>query len=419
MHMNQRFHDFLSRAGTFCSWSIFGILTGIVVGGIASVFDLALVWGNSFRASHPNILFGLPLAGLAISWLYYHLGQEGDQGTNLVIDSIRKKEGVPWYVAIRIFIATFLTQLFGGSAGREGAALQMGGSIASTIAQVFRKWKLDRNTVIMTGMAGTFSALFGTPLAATIFALEMVNVGEIYYFALVPCCFAAVVGKMVAHTMGVESERFFLPHVPDMTPYHMLISILLAVCCTVISVAFCVIMKKAHAFFHKPSWNHYASVFTAGCILVVLNLAVGSTDYMGAGMDIIVNAVKGHANPEAFILKIIFTAITLGSCYKGGEIVPSFFIGSTFGCLFGQVVGFTPEVCAALGMVSVFCGVTNCPIASLLIAAELFGFEGIYYFLVCISVSYMLSGYHSLYSSQTILHDKFKPVLTEDDENDT
>ena len=188
--MNQQFHDFLSRAGTFFSWSLFGILTGIVVGGIASVFDLALVWGNSFRASHPNILFGLPLAGLAISWLYYHLGQEGDQGTNLVIDSIRKKEGVPWYVAIRIFIATFLTQLFGGSAGREGAALQMGGSIASTIAQVFNKWKLDRNTVIMTGMAGTFSALFGTPLAATIFALEMVNVGEIYYFALVPCCCA-------------------------------------------------------------------------------------------------------------------------------------------------------------------------------------------------------------------------------------
>lgn len=417
--MNQQLHDFLSRAGTFFSWSLFGILTGIVVGGIASVFDLALVWGNSFRASHPNILFGLPLAGLAISWLYYHLGQEGDQGTNLVIDSIRKKEGVPWYVAIRIFIATFLTQLFGGSAGREGAALQMGGSIASTIAQVFNKWKLDRNTVIMTGMAGTFSALFGTPLAATIFALEMVNVGEIYYFALVPCCFAAVVGKMVAHAMGVEVERFSFPHVPEMTPYHMLMAILLAVCCTMISVVFCITMKKAHEFFHKPSWNHYASVFTAGCILVILNLAVGSTDYMGAGMNIIVNAVNGHANPEAFVLKIIFTAITLGSCYKGGEIVPSFFIGSTFGCLFGQVVGFPPQVCAALGMVSVFCGVTNCPIASLLIAAELFGFEGIYYFLVCISVSYMLSGYHSLYSSQTILHDKFKPFLTEDDEDDT
>lgn len=398
---------YFTRLGAFMRWSVFGVLTGLVAGGFAAIFALALSWATNYRTAHPMILFGLPLAGLAISGLYYHLGKKGDQGTNLVIESVRKKEDVPWYVAIRIFAATFLTHLFGGSAGREGAALQMGGSISSTIAQVLYTWKLDRTTVIMTGMAASFSALFGTPLAATVFAMEMVNVGEIYYSALVPCSFAAVVGMMVAKLMGVEPEGFDLPFVPELTPYNLIMVILLAALCAVVSVTFCVAMKRSHKFFHEPFWNHYAAVFTAGCILVILNLLVHTTDYMGAGMGVIANAIKGNVRPEAFLLKIIFTAITLGSCYKGGEIVPSFYIGATFGCLFGQIAGFSPSICAALGMVSVFCGVTNCPISSILIAAELFGFEGIYYFLICISVSYMLSGNYSLYSSQKIVYNKY------------
>ncbi|MGX8715574.1 MAG: chloride channel protein [Lachnospiraceae bacterium] len=398
---------YFTRLGAFMRWSAFGILTGLVAGGFASIFALALGWATGYRTAHPQILYGLPLAGLAISGLYYHLGKKGDQGTNLVIESVRKKEDVPWYVAIRIFVSTFLTHLFGGSAGREGAALQMGGSISSTIAQVLYTWKLDQTTVIMTGMAASFSALFGTPLAATVFAMEMVNVGEIYYSALVPCSFAAVVGMMTARLMGVEPEGFDLPFVPELSPYNLIMVILLAALCAVVSVSFCVAMKKSHKFFHEPFWNHYAAVFTAGCILVILNLIVHSTDYMGAGMNVISNAIRGNVRPEAFLLKIIFTAITLGSCYKGGEIVPSFYIGATFGCLFGQIAGFSPSICAALGMVSVFCGVTNCPISSILIAAELFGFEGIYYFLICISVSYMLSGYYSLYSSQKIVYNKY------------
>ncbi|MBQ4045390.1 MAG: chloride channel protein [Lachnospiraceae bacterium] len=405
--MKDKLDYYFTRLGAFMRWSAFGILTGLVAGGFASIFALALGWATGYRTAHPQILYGLPLAGLAISGLYYHLGKKGDQGTNLVIESVRKKEDVPWYVAIRIFVSTFLTHLFGGSAGREGAALQMGGSISSTIAQVLYTWKLDQTTVIMTGMAASFSALFGTPLAATVFAMEMVNVGEIYYSALVPCSFAAVVGMMTARLMGVEPEGFDLPFVPELSPYNLIMVILLAALCAVVSVSFCVAMKKSHKFFHEPFWNHYAAVFTAGCILVILNLIVHSTDYMGAGMNVISNAIRGNVRPEAFLLKIIFTAITLGSCYKGGEIVPSFYIGATFGCLFGQIAGFSPSICAALGMVSVFCGVTNCPISSILIAAELFGFEGIYYFLICISVSYMLSGYYSLYSSQKIVYNKY------------
>ncbi len=400
-----KMHYYLDRIQAFLAWSVFGIISGLVVGAVASLFAHTLTWAAEFRGSHPQILFGLPLAGIAISFLYYHLGQKGDQGTNLVIESVRQKKEVPWYVWIRIFIATFLTHLFGGSAGREGAALQMGGSLSSILARLFPARKLDRNIVVMTGMAAAFSALFGTPLAAAVFAVEMITVGEICYSAVVPCSFAAVVGMMTARFFGVEAEVFEIPSVPDLEPHHLLIAILLAICCALISVGFCVAMKKSHQFFHKPFWNHYAAVFTAGCILVVLNLLVRTTDYMGTGMHVIENAIRGTVRPEAFLLKILFTCITLGSCYKGGEIVPAFFVGATFGCLFGQIIHFAPGLCAALGMVSVFCGVTNCPIASLMIAAELFGFSGIYYFLICISVSYALSGFYSLYSSQKFISD--------------
>ena len=346
--MNLQINYLSSSVRAFLRWSIFGIITGLIAGGIASVFDLALVWANTCRRLHPQIIFGLPLAGLAISWLYYHLGEKGDRGTNLVIESIRNKEYIPWYVGIRIFFATFMTHLFGGSAGREGAALQLGGSISSTIARVLHNWKLDRNAVIMTGMAASFSALFGTPLAATVFALEMVNVGEIYYAALVPCSFAAVVGLMTARLLGVEAEHFAMPYVPDLTPYNLIMAVLLAACCTLVGIIFCMILKKSHTFFHAPFFNHYAAVFTAGCLLVLLNLAVHSTDYMGAGMHVIAAATGGHARPEAFLFKIIFTAITLGSCYKGGEIVPSFLSVQHSAVLLANWSAFILPVCSHL-----------------------------------------------------------------------
>ncbi len=405
--MSERLDNIMDKLRTFGAESVFGAAVGLVVGIVAAVFALALGWAAAFRTANPGILFGLPLAGLAISFLYYHIGEKGDRGTNLVIESVRKKESVPWYVSIRIFISTLLTHLFGGSAGREGAALQMGGSISSVIAQASGFRHLDKTTVVMTGMSAAFSALFGTPLAATVFALEMVNVGEIYYPALVPCSIAAVVGYMTARMMGVEPEAFEIPAVPELSARHLLVVMVLAAACTLVSIVFCIAMKKSHRFFHAPFWNHYAAVFCAGCLIVALNRIVRTTDYVGTGMHVVESAILGRANPEAFLLKIVFTALTLGSCYKGGEIVPAFYIGATFGCLFGRVIGFAPGMCAAMGMVSVFCGVTNCPISSLLIAAELFGFQGIYYFLICVSISYMLSGYYSLYSSQKILQDKY------------
>ena len=391
----------------FFDWAIFGIIVGLVAGFVASLFGLLLSNLTAYRSAHPMIIVGLPFAGLAISFLYYHLGDKGDKGTNLVLNSIRNEGAVPWYVAIRIFIATALTHLFGGSAGREGAALQLGGSISSTLAKLMRREKKDPQITIMCGMSAAFSALFGTPLAATIFSMEVVNVGHIYYYALVPCSFAAIVGSMVAKAMGCKPELFDLLNVPELTAITFGKILIVGIACGLMSMIFCIVLHKAQHFFHADFWNHYVAVFTAGLIIVVLTGILNTTDYMGTGMHVIERAIEGEVRPEAFILKLLFTALTLGSCYKGGEIVPSFFVGSTMGCLIGQIIGLSPSLCAGVGMIAVFCGVTNCPISSLLIAAELFGFEGIYYFLIAVSVSYMLSGYYSLYSSQNIVYGKY------------
>lgn len=393
---------------TFLDWALFGTLVGLTAGFVASVFGLLLSEITAYRMEHPQLILGLPFAGPAIVFLYYHVGEQGDKGTNLVLRSVREGGAVPWYVALRIFLATAVTHLFGGSAGREGAALQLGGSISSTLAKLLKREKKNPTITVMCGMSAAFSALFGTPLAATIFSMEVVNVGEMYYSALVPCSFAALVGSMVAKGMGVESEIFDMFFVPGLTAVTFVKVLILAAGCAFVSILFCIILHAAHTFFHRPFWNKYASVFTAGVLIVLLTALAGTTDYMGTGMNVIARAIDGNVRPEAFFLKIIFTALTLGSCYKGGEIVPSFFVGATFGCFAGQILGMSPSLCAGVGMVSVFCGVTNCPVSSLLIAAELFGFEGIYYFLIGVVVSYMLSGYYTLYSSQRIIYRKYR-----------
>lgn len=397
-------HKFL----IFLDWAMFGVLVGLVAGFVASVFGILLTELTAFRGEHYEMILGLPFAGLVIVFMYYHFGEAGDKGTNLVLNSVRQQGEVPWYVAIRIFIATALTHLFGGSAGREGAALQLGGSISSTMAKLLRRQDKNPTITVMCGMSAAFSALFGTPLAASVFAMEVVNVGQIYYPALVPCGFAALVGSMVAKAMGVEGEVFHILSIPELTAVSFAKVLILGIGCALVSMLFCIVLHVFHDYFHRPFWNKYLSVFTAGTLIVLLTIVCQTTDYMGTGMGVIARAIEGEARPEAFLLKMLFTGLTLGACYKGGEIVPSFYVGATFGCVAGHLLGLSPSLCAAVGMVSVFCGVTNCPLSSLLIAAELFGFEGIYYFLIGIPVSYMLSGYYSLYSSQKIIFNKYQ-----------
>jgi H+/Cl- antiporter ClcA len=260
----------------------------------------------------------------------------------------------------------------------------------------------------MAGMAAFFAALFGTPLAATVFAIVVISVGAMYHAAFIPCLTASLVAYGVSLLMGVDPTRFTVT-LPELEAGMMVRVAVLAILCALVSVLFCEFLHFAEHQMKKYFPNAWIRVVVGGFAVIALTYLCGTTDYNGAGMEVITAAVEqGTARPEAFLLKLLFTAITLSAGFKGGEVVPSFFVGATFGCVAGPLLGIPAGAAAAIGLVAVFCGATNCPIASIFLAIELFGDGGLLYFALACGISFMLSGYSGLYSSQTILYSKLK-----------
>jgi len=390
-------------------WVVFAILSGLLIGAVGTAFSLSMSWVTATRLAHPWLIYLLPIGGLVIVGCYHLLRDQNDTGTNLVISAIHSGDHLPVRMAPLIFLSTLITHLLGGSAGREGAALQLGGSLGSGLGKVFRLDDKDKHIMIMCGMSASFSALFGTPLAAAVFSMEVVSVGIMHYSALLPCAIAALAAHGVASMAGIAPETFFIAEVPGFSVLSAVKISLLAILCALVSILFCVTLHGAEHLYKRLFKNPFIRVFAGGCIVILLTLLVGSQTYNGAGMDFIERCMEeATVRPEAFLLKILFTAATLCAGFKGGEIVPAFFTGAAFGCLFGNLLGFSPTLCTAVGMISVFCGVTNCPMTSLFISFELFGYTGVPYFLLSVAFSYILSGYFGLYHSQKIVYSKFK-----------
>jgi H+/Cl- antiporter ClcA len=403
-----KFKSALIYVKTFFKWAVIAGCTGLLSGIIGTLFHKSVELATDFRQKNDLIILCLPIGGIVILALYKFFKLTETTGTNEIISSVRTDEKVPPALAPSIFISTVITHLFGGSAGREGAALQLGGSIGSIIGRLFRLDEKDMHIVTLCGMSGVFSALFGTPMAAAFFALEVISVGVIYYAGLVPCILSALVAFRISLYFGVEPIGFSNVTVPDISFFVVLKIVVLAVICAVISILFCLSMKKTKAFMNKVLKNEYLRIFIGGLIVVALTFIIGSRDYNGAGMDIVTNAINGSAKPEAFLLKIIFTAITIGAGYKGGEIVPTFFIGATLGCIAGNLLGIGAGFGAAIGLIALFCSVVNCPVASIILSIEIFGAKGFMLFVIACAVSYMLSGYYGLYSKQKIVYSKLK-----------
>lgn len=394
---------------TLLRWLLVSGLTGVACGLVGAAFYYVVSFVTVARQAHGWLLFCLPLAGLFIVWSYRVLGMENDSGTNQIIASVRSGEKPPLRLALLIFVSTALTHLTGGSAGREGAALQIGGSVAASIGRLLRLGERNMNLIVMCGMSAVFTALFGTPLSATVFSLEVVSVGIVHYSALFPCLLASLVTTGVTRLLGVHPEGYVLMGGPALDWQFMLRTGLLAIACALLSMAFCALMHKTNHLYKKYLPNQYLRVLAGAAILIVLTLLVGSRDYNGAGGDIIEAALAGHAVPYAFLLKMLFTAVTLGAGFRGGEIVPTFFVGATFGCAAAPLLGLDPAFGGAIGMIALFCGVTNCPLASIFLSIELFGSSHVLFFALACALSYLLSGKFSLYSAQKIVYSKLEP----------
>ncbi len=390
----------------FLFWSVLGLLMGVLGGGIGALFATSLSIVNSLRENYNFIIFLMPIGGLAIVGIY-KLCRLKHANTNRVFEGVRNENDVPVLLAPAVFVSTAITHLLGGSAGREGAALQIGGSIAAFVGRIFRINERQKHILIMCGMSALFSAVFGTPVGACIFAIEVACVGKLYAAALFPCMVSSCTAFGVATFLGVRPERYTVELIPDYTVTVLGRVILIGIAAALVSILFCFIMHLSHKTFKKFIKNPFLRVAAGGVIIVLMTLIIGNQDYNGSGAHIIEGIFAGQAiRPEAFLLKILFTAVTIGSGYKGGEIVPTIFIGATLGATIAALVGLNATFGAAVGITALFAGVTNCPLTAIFLAIELFGGEGCVFYMIGAAISYLLSGHFSLYTGQKIIISK-------------
>ncbi len=404
--MNNRLKAITEHLKILTKWIVIASVLGMLGGFAGSAFHFSVDYVTEIRSNNLWLVFLLPVGAVIITALYDIFKSKGKLDTDRVINSVSTDEKVPLVMAPLIFIGTVITHLLGGSAGREGAALQLGGSIGYNLGKLFRLDKNDIHIIVMSGMSAVFSALFGTPVAAAFFALEVSNVGVFHYAGLVPCLISSSSAFLVSEFFGITPVRFDIISNIDLSMLSFGKVIILAVLCALVSILFCCSIKGTEKISKKLFPNRYLRGIVGGGLLVLLTFLLKTYDYNGAGMDIISRAIDGDAKYEAFLLKIIFTAITISAGFKGGEIVPTFFIGATFGCVMGPLLGLDGGFSAALGFSALFCGVVNCPVASVLLATEIFGAEGILAFAIVCGISYMMSGKFSLYKSQKFAFSK-------------
>lgn len=394
---------------SFLKWVIYASCIGVLVGLVAVAFHHGIDWATELRLHHPAVIWLLPLGGVFIVLIYRVFGMEKDRGTNLVLVAVRDAHRLKLRTAPLIFAGTIVTHLVGGSAGREGAALQLGGSLAAYVGRLIRLDEKDSRMMVMCGMSAAFSALFGTPLTAAVFAMEVVSVGIMYYAAIVPCVVAALTGFLTARLCGMHaSVGYVIGHVELLTWDAIIRVGILGVFCAMVAIVFCSSMHAASHLYQKYVPNAVVRALVGGALVLVLTLLVGNQTYNGAGDPVIRRMLAGETLYGACLLKILFTALTLGAGFRGGEIVPVLFTGCAFGTAVGSLLGLPHGFAGALSMAAVFCGATNCPMTSLFLAYELFGGESMGLYAVCIGISYMLSGYYGLYSEQKIVYSKFR-----------
>lgn len=391
-------------------WGILGAVMGIIGGLLGAVFHHALHFVTHLRGEHPWLIFLLPVGGLLSLGVYHLFKLRGNRGTNEIIDAILNGDPVNPLVAPVIFLATSITHLFGGSAGREGAALQLGGSVASLLGRALRLNENERTVLIMSGMSAVFAGLFGTPLTATIFCMEFASVGTIFSPALLPCYLAAFTASRVSRALGVHAEVFILDELVEFTFSANWRILVLSALVGLLGIAMCWLFHNAEHLAEKLLPNAWLRIAVGGAVVTVLTLIVGDHRYNGAGMDMALAAVGGEADWYDFLLKMLFTAVTLSAGFKGGEIVPTFCVGATFGCLVGGLLGLDPGFAAALGLVGLFCCATNSPIASIILSMEMFGSTNIYLFAFTCVIAFVISGNWGLYNSQIIQFSKSRMV---------
>ena len=390
-------------------WIFICVLIGIFSGSASAFFLVSLEWVTQFRESHNWILWLLPMGGLSIGLIYHYLGKEVVKGNNLLLEEYDNPQKIiPLKMAPMVLIGTLITHFFGGSAGREGTAVQMGGAIADQFTGLFKLDSSDRKTLIILGISAGFASVFGTPLAGALFALEILYFSTISLKSSILSFLVAYIAYFTVDFWQVKHTHYNIPVVPDITINTFAWVILAGVLFGLTSMLFSRTTHFWGRLFSKMISYAPLRPFVGGIILAVAVFFIGTTKYIGLGIPTIVDAFSIPNASYDFLLKILFTGFTLGAGFKGGEVTPLFFIGATLGSALSLFIPLPIAFLAGLGFVAVFSGATHTPIACTIMGMELFGIEsGVYIGITCL-IAYFSSGSIGIYHSQIVKGAKYR-----------
>jgi len=386
---------------SFALWLLLAIPIGVLVGSASAFFLTALNWVTEYRESHLWIIALLPLGGLIIGLTYHYYGESVVKGNNLLLEELHTpKQIIPLRMAPLVLFGTLITHLFGGSAGREGTAVQMGGAIADRFTKWFSFSDTDRKVIIIMGISAGFASVFGTPLAGAIFAVEVMILGSLRYKALLPSLAVAYIADYSCTFWNVGHTHYSIPSAPALQPDKLLYTLL---CGILFGLAALLFSKTVHFFsaqFKKYVGYPPLRPVIGGVVIALTILAMGTTKYIGLGVPTIVDSFSIQQPYYAFLIKLLLTTFTLGAGFKGGEVTPLFFVGATLGSALFLIIPLPMALLAGMGFVAVFSGATNTPIACTLMGIELFGTEAALYLGIACFVAYLFSGHTSIYASQ-------------------
>ena len=412
MHRLSALTDLLQH---LLKWLLLAFVVAVLAGSASAGFLYALDWATRTRLAHAWLIWLLPMAGFAVGWLYLRYGSSVEGGANLLIDEIHDpKKIIPLRMAPLVLGGTVISHLFGASVGREGTAVQMGGALADQLTRMFRLNNEDRRIILMAGISAGFASVFGTPLAGALFGLEVLAIGRLRYEAMLPCLLAAIIADQVVLLWGpllhIGHTHYAVPLIPALSAWTLCAMVIAGVLFGVTGKLFAQATHGLSGLMKRKIAYAPLRPLAGGLVIALAVWLLGTDKYIGLGIPTIVDALQGPLPAYDFLAKMAFTIVSLGTGFKGGEVTPLFFIGATLGNALAPLLHQPVALLAAIGFVAVFAGAANTPIASTLMAMELFGAEiGVYAAIACV-VAYLFSGHAGIYRAQRSGHAKRHPA---------